>query len=307
MQLWARDLIVSRTFSIWCVEWQISMNALKFQARIIFPPVQGLHPRRRRLQHRARIPRAAGLTLSEGQLSRLARRGSGSASRSIPSGFVEWMMGTGDDDCVCGFKLRLRTLGLDRLRGRLSTQVTRRQFYRGARACMDKSFTGGASCRCNTQADICRNAILTKDFETFANIIEHDSDMMHAVMMTSNPPLMYWQSATVEIFIKCVAGAPADSPSLHGGCGCECACDLSGRVCQRSREASARVARCDGCACCRSGRPRQRSSPLKWACKTACGFPSVQAGGKEISSKQAQPPVGNQFSAERACVEFWSK
>jgi diphosphomevalonate decarboxylase len=24
--------------------------------------------------------------------------------------------------------------------------------------------------------------------------------MMHAVMMTSNPPLMYWQSATVEIF-----------------------------------------------------------------------------------------------------------
>jgi len=40
----------------------------------------------------------------------------------------------------------------------------------------------------------------TKDFEAFANIIEHDSDMMHAVMMTSNPPLMYWQAATVDIF-----------------------------------------------------------------------------------------------------------
>jgi diphosphomevalonate decarboxylase len=48
--------------------------------------------------------------------------------------------------------------------------------------------------------DICRNAILKKDFEAFANIIEHDSDMMHSVMMTSNPPLMYWQAATVEIF-----------------------------------------------------------------------------------------------------------
>jgi diphosphomevalonate decarboxylase len=48
--------------------------------------------------------------------------------------------------------------------------------------------------------DICRNAILHKDFEAFANIIEHDSDMMHAVMMTSNPPLMYWQAATVGIF-----------------------------------------------------------------------------------------------------------
>jgi len=48
--------------------------------------------------------------------------------------------------------------------------------------------------------EICRRAILDKDFEAFANIIELDSDMMHSVMMTSNPPLMYWQAATVEIF-----------------------------------------------------------------------------------------------------------
>jgi diphosphomevalonate decarboxylase len=48
--------------------------------------------------------------------------------------------------------------------------------------------------------DICRTAILNKDFESFANIIEHDSDIMHSVMMTSTPPLMYWQSATIGIF-----------------------------------------------------------------------------------------------------------
>jgi diphosphomevalonate decarboxylase len=48
--------------------------------------------------------------------------------------------------------------------------------------------------------DICRNAILERDFATFADIIELDSDMMHAVMMTSTPPLMYWQAATVDIF-----------------------------------------------------------------------------------------------------------
>src|SRR6186713_1830349 len=34
--------------------------------------------------------RAAGLDLIERDLSRLARRGSGSAARSIPAGFVEW-------------------------------------------------------------------------------------------------------------------------------------------------------------------------------------------------------------------------
>jgi diphosphomevalonate decarboxylase len=41
---------------------------------------------------------AAGLNLSEAELSRLARRGSGSASRSIPGGFVEWQVGTTDED-----------------------------------------------------------------------------------------------------------------------------------------------------------------------------------------------------------------
>ncbi|MGA2491114.1 MAG: diphosphomevalonate decarboxylase, partial [Anaerolineales bacterium] len=41
---------------------------------------------------------AACLDLSEADLSRLARRGSGSACRSIPAGFVEWQMGINDVD-----------------------------------------------------------------------------------------------------------------------------------------------------------------------------------------------------------------
>ncbi len=42
--------------------------------------------------------KAAGLNLSEPELSILARRGSGSASRSIPAGFVEWKMGEAESD-----------------------------------------------------------------------------------------------------------------------------------------------------------------------------------------------------------------
>jgi diphosphomevalonate decarboxylase len=44
----------------------------------------------------------------------------------------------------------------------------------------------------------CRTAILTRDFEAFAAVTELDSNMMHAVMMTSEPRLLYWQPATVE-------------------------------------------------------------------------------------------------------------
>jgi diphosphomevalonate decarboxylase len=47
--------------------------------------------------------------------------------------------------------------------------------------------------------DICRKAILERDFERFASIVELDSDMMHAVMMTSQPQLFYWKPATLAV------------------------------------------------------------------------------------------------------------
>ena len=59
--------------------------------------------------------KAAGLDLSERALSRLARRGSGSAARSIPNGFVEWQMGTSDEDSFAYSIAPPRALGFDRL------------------------------------------------------------------------------------------------------------------------------------------------------------------------------------------------
>ena len=47
--------------------------------------------------------------------------------------------------------------------------------------------------------DICRRAILERDFDSLAAVIEHDSDIMHAVMMTSQPALFYWKPATLAV------------------------------------------------------------------------------------------------------------
>jgi diphosphomevalonate decarboxylase len=143
---------------------------------------------------------AAGLTLSEGQLSRLARRGSGSASRSIPSGFVEWQMGTGDDDCVAVSIASPDHWALTDCVTIVNASHKKTGSTEGHALAWTSPLQAGRVADATHRLDICRNAILQKDFETFANIIELDSDIMHSVMMTSNPPLMYWQSATVEIF-----------------------------------------------------------------------------------------------------------
>ena len=47
--------------------------------------------------------------------------------------------------------------------------------------------------------DLCRQALLDRDFDALAAIVELDSDMMHAVMMTSMPGLYYWQPASITI------------------------------------------------------------------------------------------------------------
>lgn len=143
--------------------------------------------------------KALGLNLSQRELSHLARRGSGSACRSIPAGFVEWRMGTGDADSfaetiaspehwelidlVAVVRLAHKTTGSSE-----GHQLAETSPLNSARV-------AGAPDRLS----VCRQAILDRDFDTFARVVELDSTLMHAVMMTSTPPLFYWEPATVRL------------------------------------------------------------------------------------------------------------
>lgn len=144
--------------------------------------------------------KAAGLDLSERELSILARRGSGSASRSIPAGFVEWKMGDTESDSFAYSIAPVDYWNLADCVAIVSSKHKKTGSTEGHAIAGTSPLQNARVADAPRRLDICRDAILKKDFEAFANIIEHDSDMMHSVMMTSNPPLMYWQSATVEIF-----------------------------------------------------------------------------------------------------------
>ena len=143
--------------------------------------------------------RAAGLTLSEAELSRLARRGSGSAARSIPGGFVEWQAGESDQDSFA-YSIAPPTywdlvdLVVIVEAGQKPVGSSEGHVLAWASP-LQEARVQDAPRRLN----ICRKAILERDFEALASVVEQDSNLMHAVMMTSSPPLFYWEPASITV------------------------------------------------------------------------------------------------------------
>jgi len=145
---------------------------------------------------------AARLNLSLKQLSILARQGSGSACRSIPDGFVEWKAG---DSSETSYAYSLYPPEWWDIRdvvaivGEASKKVSSSEghvlaesspFYRSRILGMKKKIRE------------LKRALKRKDFEKFGEIVEEEAINMHAVMMTSKPPLFYWLPKTMEIILK---------------------------------------------------------------------------------------------------------
>ncbi len=143
--------------------------------------------------------KAIGMELSESELSRLARHGSGSACRSIPSGFVEWTAG-GDDITSFGFSIAPADhWDLVDLVVVVNQEHKKVGSIEGHRLAASSPFQNARVSGTRQRLDICRQALMDKDFDKLADIVEYDSNLMHAVMMTSHPPLFFWEPASLEL------------------------------------------------------------------------------------------------------------
>jgi diphosphomevalonate decarboxylase len=142
---------------------------------------------------------AAGLDLDEAQLSRLARQGSGSACRSVPGGFVEWIPGTGDEDSYARSITPLAHWDLVDCIAIVSQQHKQIGSWEGHTLAETSPIQAARIADAPRRLSLCRKAILEKDFEALAEICELDCNLMHAVMITSTPRLIYWLPATLTI------------------------------------------------------------------------------------------------------------
>ena len=50
--------------------------------------------------------------------------------------------------------------------------------------------------------EACRAALTSRDFGRLASVAELDSNLMHAVMLTSTPPLIYWAPGSLSLMRK---------------------------------------------------------------------------------------------------------
>lgn len=142
---------------------------------------------------------AAGQTLSERDLTTLARRGSGSASRSIPSGFVQWHMGTDDASSYAESIAPPDYWQLIDVIAVISMEHKATGSQAGHRTASTSDLQDARIAGADARFALCKQALLAQDFATFADVVEQDSNLMHAVMMTSRPPLFYWQPATLTV------------------------------------------------------------------------------------------------------------
>lgn len=143
---------------------------------------------------------AIGLTISERELTVLARLGSGSACRSIPDGFVWWHAGKTSRqsyaeslypstwwedirDIVCVIskteKAVSSTSGMDLVRTSPLYKLRLSEIPE--------------------KIEKVRSAMRVRNLRELGKLIEEDAISMHCVMMTQNPPLFYWNEITLRV------------------------------------------------------------------------------------------------------------
>ena len=138
--------------------------------------------------------KAAGLELPRGELSALARRGSGSASRSLFGGFARWDAGVRDDGADSHARplfgpdhwdLRVIVAVVSSERKRASS--TDGMDHTAATSPYHPAFVAAVE----TDLDAAEDAIAARAFTALGRVAERSCLRMHADMLAADPPLVY--------------------------------------------------------------------------------------------------------------------
>lgn len=140
---------------------------------------------------------ALGLDLDPQRLSTFARRGSGSATRSIYGGFVEWDMGTCSDDSFAvpvddaSWDIGMVIVAVNQKAKEVSSRI-------GMKRTVETSpfYPAWVESAKKDIQDI-KAAIAAKDFIRLGEITEANGMKMHGTMLGAEPPFSYWEPDSI--------------------------------------------------------------------------------------------------------------
>lgn len=142
---------------------------------------------------------ALGLALTASELSALARLGSGSASRSLFGGLVEWERGHDHASSVAHPLHPPEHWELIDVVAVISGAAKAVSSEGGHRLAGTSPLLSGRIASLSTALPAVRQALADRNLRQLGPLIEQDALAMHAVMMTSTPSLVYWQPGTLEL------------------------------------------------------------------------------------------------------------
>ncbi|MBU1167217.1 diphosphomevalonate decarboxylase [Patescibacteria group bacterium] len=151
------------------------------------------------------LAKALDLNLSSKQLSIVARQGSGSACRSVMGGFVLWKKGSREDGSD-SFAQEIKTSNFSDIKI-IVCLVTSKEKKVKSSIGMKETVTTSAYYQSwpeDAEKDVkkIKQALFKNDFWSFGELAERNALKMHALMMTSKPPIVYMLPQTVTIMKK---------------------------------------------------------------------------------------------------------
>lgn len=143
---------------------------------------------------------ALKLDLSSEELSRLARRGSGSACRSIYGGFSEWQKGTSDET---SYAVGIASDGFEDQLSMIFVVVNDAQKDISSRDGMQRTvetsaFYDGWLQTVPHDLAKARKAIAEKDFIALGEVTEASALKMHGTTLAATPPFTYWSAESMK-------------------------------------------------------------------------------------------------------------
>ena len=134
------------------------------------------------------------------ELSRQVRLcGSASAARSVYGGFVELIAGEDDKSSVCEQIADEHHWDLVDVIAVLSAEKKKTSTSSGHALADSSPYFETRIKEMQARIDITRKSIQEKNFSALGSLIEADTISMHAVMMTSVPPIYYWEPGTIAV------------------------------------------------------------------------------------------------------------